>query len=496
MTSQAAPRSAAERRTGTARTLPPGIVARRMSALKTSTTDLGEHRVRVDVDVEPGAVERELKKAAAELGRDMKLPGFRQGKVPPEVVLQRVGRDAILDDAVRRALPGWYEEAILDAGVVTVGDPKLDLRDLPQKGEPLGFTIEVAVRPTAVLGDYLGIDVGRREPEARPEDVEREIEALRESLASLDTVEREAKEGDFLVLDFIGRVGGEPFEGGEARGYLLELGSGRLVPGFEPQLVGSQAGETRDVTVTFPDDYAGELGGKEAVFEVSVKEVKEKRLPELDDELASSAAGLDTLVELREEIATKLAEADEARAEAEFREAAVDAAAAKAKVEMTEELVEAKARELWERTAHRISHQGIDPRRYLEMVGKTEDEVIAEATDDADRALRREATLAAIVEAESIQVSDDELLEALREASGAGDQPSDEKKLRKALKRIASDGRDDLLREDIAMRKAVDLLVETAKPIAVERAEARDKLWTPDDDDAGAPSKKLWTPGS
>ncbi|HWH43100.1 MAG TPA: trigger factor [Thermoleophilaceae bacterium] len=467
-----------------------------MPAVKTQKTDLGEHRVRVEVDVEPGAVEAELKKAAAELGRDMKLPGFRQGKVPPEVVLQRVGREAVLDDAVRRALPGWYEEAILDAKVVTVGDPKLDLRDLPEKGQPLGFTIEVSVRPTAALGDYLGIEVGRREPEADPEQVERELEAVRESLASLDTVEREAKEGDFVVLDFVGRVDGEPFEGGEARGYMLELGSGRLVPGFEPQLVGATAGEERDVTVTFPEDYAGELGGKEAVFSVTVKEVKEKRVPELDDELASSAAGFDTLDELRADIGEKLAEADEARIEAEFREAAVDAAAANAKIDLTEELVEAKARELWERTAHRLAHQGIDPRRYLEMVGKTEDEVIAEASADADMALRREATLAAIVEAESIEVSDDELLEALREASGAGDRPSDQKKLQKALKRIAADGRDELLREDIAMRKAVDLLVEKAKPIAQERADAREALWKPGDDEAAEPSKKLWTPGS
>src|SRR5205823_2586544 len=226
--------------------------------LTTTTKDIGDSRVRVDVEVAPDALERELDTAAAALGRELKIPGFRKGKVPPAVVLRRVGRDAVLDEAVRRALPTWYEEAVTDAGIATVGDPKLDLPELPEQGSPLSFTIEVSVRPEAKLGDYKGLEVGRREASVPNEDVDAELERLRESVASLENVDREAKEGDFVVLDFVGTVDGEPFEGGEARGYLLELGSGRLVEGFENQLEGAKPGEDREVRVTFPEDYRAE----------------------------------------------------------------------------------------------------------------------------------------------------------------------------------------------------------------------------------------------
>src|SRR3954465_6759123 len=192
--------------------------------VKTKTSDLGDSRVRVEVEVEPQAVDKALTQAAASLGRDLKIPGFRKGKVPPQVVLQRVGREAVLDEAVRQALPNWYEEAIGDAGLNTVGEPSLDLGELPDKGSPLEFSIEIGVRPPAELGEYKGLEVGRREPEAAPEAGDAEIERLREQSASLDNVERPAQKGDFVVIDFVGKVDGEPFEGGEARGYLLELG--------------------------------------------------------------------------------------------------------------------------------------------------------------------------------------------------------------------------------------------------------------------------------
>src|SRR3954463_2302682 len=208
--------------------------------VKTKTSDLGDSRVRVEVEVEPQAVDKALTQAAATLGRDLKIPGFRKGKVPPQVVLQRVGRDAVLDEAVRNALPDWYEEAIGDAGLNTVGEPSLDLGDLPEKGSPLEFSIEVGVRPAAKLSEYKGLGAARREPEVKDEDVDAEIEQLREKSAALENVERPAKEGDFVVIDFLGKVGGEPFEGGEARGYLLELGSNRLRGGFRGEAPGGK----------------------------------------------------------------------------------------------------------------------------------------------------------------------------------------------------------------------------------------------------------------
>jgi len=463
------------------------------AAVKTTTTELGDSRVRVDVEVPSEALERELQSAAGQIGRDMRVPGFRKGKVPPQVVIRQVGREAVLDEAVRRGLPNWYEEALHAAGVAAVGDPKLDLTDLPEQGAPLAFSIEVGVVPDAKVGDYRGIEVGRREPEVADDEVQAELERMRESLASLETVERAAGDTDFVVMDFTGTVGerrpdgeavvpGEPFEGGEARGYVLELGSGRLIPGFEEQVRGATAGESREVKVTFPDDYPAEhLAGKEAVFAVEVKEVKQKRLPELDDEFAVQAGGFDTLAELREEVAGRLREAEERTIEDEFREAAVDAVVASADVTVPHELVHSKAHEMWHRTARRLSAQGMDPSRYLELSGKPEEELVKEAEPEAELALKREAVLAAIVEAEGIEVSDEEVEEALRHAAAPGEggrQPS-EKQLKRALKRARAQGAEDALRDDIAMRKAVDLVVEHAKPISAGRAEARSKLWTP-----------------
>jgi len=464
------------------------------AAVKTKTTDLGDSRVRLDVEVPSEALESELKNAAAELGREMRVPGFRSGKVPPEVVLRQVGREAVMDEAVRRGLPAWYEQAVADAGITAVGDPKLDLSDLPEPGVPLSFTIEVGVVPPAQLGEYKGLEVGRREASPDTEEVQAELERLRESLASLETVERAAATGDFVVIDFAGSVDGEPFEGGEARGHLVELGSGRLIPGFEEQLDGVAAGDEREVKVTFPDDYPAEhLAGKDASFAVEAKEVKEKRLPELNDDFAVEAGGYDSLDELRVELEKRIGEVQEREIEGEFREAAVDAAVTAADVQVPHELVHSKAHEMWHRTSRRLAAQGVDPNRYLEMSGKTEEELVVDAEPDAELALKREAVLSAIVEAEGIEVSDEEVSDALREAAGPD---ASDKQLKRAMKRARAQGADEALREDIAMRKAVDLLVESAKPIPVEQAAAREKLWTPEKEKEERGASEIWTPGS
>jgi trigger factor len=465
-------------------------------SVTTTTTELPDSRVRVDVEVAPDAVEREVKNAAQALGRDLKISGFRKGHVPPQVVLQRVGREAVLDEAVRRALPNWYEEALSEAHLNTVGDPRLNLGDLPDQGSPLSFSIEVGIRPPAKLGDYKGLEVGRREAEVSEDDVKEEVERMRESLASLETVERAAEDGDFIVIDFIGRIDGEAFEGGEGRGYLLELGSGRFIPGFEEQLVGVSAGEERDVSVTFPEDYGAEqVAGKDAVFSVTAKEVKEKRLPELDDDFAGEAGGFDSLDELRDDVRSKLSQVEERVIEQEFRQAAVDAAVANAKVDLPRELVHAKAHEMWHETAHRLQHQGVDPQQYLQLVNKTEEDLVTEAEPEAEQALKREAVLAAIVEDAAIEVSDEEAFDALREVAARSAQNVDEDALKRSFERAKEEGRDDTLREDIAMRKAVDLLVDSAKPIPAEQAEAREKLWTPEKE-AEEKSSQIWTPGS
>jgi len=261
-------------------------------------------------------------------------------------------------------------------------------------------------------------------------------------------------------MDFAGTLDGVPFPGGEGRDQMIELGSGRLVPGFEEQLEGGVGGEERTVTVTFPDDYgAPELAGRDAAFAVTIREVKAKQLPELDDEFAEEA-GFDTLDELREDIRSRLAEAEASAAENEFREAALDAAVAAATVEVPDSLIEARARELWESMLHQLSHQGIDRDTYLRISGRSEEETIEQAKPDAEQALRREAVLAAVAEAEALDPSEEDMLEAVREAAPPGDKTSP----KKLLDRLRSSGRLDSLKDDLSQRKALDLIVSSAKP--------------------------------
>jgi trigger factor len=429
--------------------------------INTTTTELPESRVRVEAEVGPGEVERRIAQAAKALARNLRVPGFRAGKVPAPVVIKRVGREAVLDEAVRESLGGWYRAAIDDAHVVPVGEPEVDLGELPKEGQPLKFSIEIGVRPKATLGEYKGLEVGRRDANVSDEAVTEEVDKLRERAAKLETVDRAAQRGDFVVMDFAGSVDGVPFPGGEGRDQMIELGSGRLVPGFEEQLEGAVGGEERTITITFPADYgAPDLASQDAEFAVTVREVKAKQLPELDDDLAAEA-GFDTLDELREDIRTRLAEADASRIEAEFREAALDAAVAAATIEVPDALVEARSRELWESMLHSLSHQGINREMYLQISGRSEEETIEQAKPDAEQALRREAVLAAVAEAESLEPSEDEMIEAVSEAAPPGEKVSP----KKLLERLRSNGRLDSLKDDLAQRKALDLVAESAKPV-------------------------------
>jgi trigger factor len=458
--------------------------------MQTTVSELPGSRVEVEVEVPAADVERGVNRAARALAREMRMPGFRKGKAPPSLVIQRVGFGAVFEEALREALPEWYERALLGSGVAPVGDPKIEIVSAPQaEGEPLEFKFEIGVRPKAKLGEYKGLEVGRPEPEAPEEIVDREIERVREGFAKLDPVDRVAAEGDVLLVDFEGLLDGAAFEGGKATDYLLELGSGQLIEGFEEQLAGASAGETRQVEVTFPDDYQAEqLAGQDAIFKVEVKEVREKVLPELDDDFAAEASEFETLEELRADIRERLAEVMDERLEQDFRVAAVDAAAEAATVELPDDLSSARAAERWERVERQLAARGMSPDAYLQMQGKTREEILEESRPDAERELKRESVLAAIAEAEGIEASEEEMLEAL--AHPAEHERTTPEKL---LKRLRESGRDVMVREDIRFRKAIDLVAENAKPIPVEQAEAREKIWTPEKEREAAGN--LWTPG-
>jgi trigger factor len=464
------------------------------SALTTTVTELPESRVRVQVRVPAAELERRIERKARELAGELKLPGFRRGKVPAPLVIQRIGREAVVEGAVRDTIGSWYVDALESTGIVPVGDPDIDLGELPERGGELEFSFEIGVLPKARLGEYRGLEVGRPEPLVSDEQIEQEIEGLRDRLARLETVQRPAQREDFVVLDYAGSlvadsdrsretraVGAnprfgqrEPFAGGEGRDQLVELGSGQLIDGFEDALVGASAGERRAIELAFPGDYAREdLAGRAAHFDVTVKEVKRKQLPEVDDDLAIDT-GFDTVEELREDIRRRLAEVEERRIESEFREAALDAAVEQAEVQVPAALIEGRVREMWERMLHSLSHRGISRETYLSISERSEEQTLADLAPDAERGLRREAVLTAVVEAEGIDPGEQELLEGLS-AVAEREQLAPEE----LLARLRAAGRLEELREDLAARRAMELIAQAAKPIPIEQARARERLWTP-----------------
>jgi trigger factor len=474
-------------------------------AVKTSVTELPESRVRVDAEVASEEVERRVQQAARELGRQMKIAGFRKGKVPPPVVISRLGRETVLDEALRNSLTHWYNDAIDAAGIDPVGDPQLDIGELPGEGEPLAFSIEIGVLPVAKLGEYKGVEVGRREAEVDPARVDEEIERLRDRVATLDTVERAAEMGDFVVVDFLGKVDDEPFPGGRGRDELFELGAGKLLAGFDEQLVGAAAGEERVVNVKFADTHHT-MPGKDATFDVTVKEVKVKRLPALDDAFASEATEFDTLQELRDDILARLSKEDEKAIDREYEQAVLDAVVAQATIEVPHNLVHERAHQLWHQMVHSFERQGLSKEAYMSIVGKQdEEEIIREAEPEAEQALRRDAVLTAVIGAEEIRPTDEQIMEALGPSAEREGEPAE-----KLMEQLRKSDKLERLREELANREAIDLLVRESKAIGVEQAQAREaqarareKIWTPGKEepeaakpDAGASSSRIWTPGS
>jgi trigger factor len=465
--------------------------------MQTTLKELPDSRVEVQAEVAAEDVQRAANRTARAMARELRLPGFRKGKAPPNLVIQRMGFPAVLSEAIRDALPEWYESALLDAGVTPIGDPDIDMVDTPEnEGEPLTFKFEVGVRPVAKLGDYKGLEVGKEEKEVDEEVIDTEVDRIREGFARLEPVERAAADGDSVLMDFEGFVDDQPFQGGKADDYLLALGSGQLIDNFEDQLVGASPGDEVEVEVTFPDEYQEPaLAGKDAVFKVKVKEVREKILPDLDDDFASDASEFDTLEELRGDIREKVGGALNSRAEEDFRIAAVDAAVDQATVEVPDAIVTARATERWERMERQLAQQGMDPNVFLQMQGKTREELIEESKPDAEKELKREAVVTAIALAEEIEIADEEMVEAL--AHTAEHERTTPEKL---LERLRDNGRDAMIRDDLMAQKAIALVAESAQPIdkaeaddRKEKAEASEKILAPEGEEK--PAGKLWTPG-
>ncbi len=466
-------------------------------ALTTEVTPLEENRVRLDVAVPGDEVRRQMERAVRQLGREVRVPGFRPGKAPAEVIVQRVGREAVVQEMLKAALGGWYSEAVSEAGVVPIDDPELDLEDVPDDGD-LTFQATVQVRPKATLGRYTGLEVGKAEPQVPDDALDRQLEALRDRAARLVPVERPARTGDFVVIDFDGAVGGRPMRNTSARDYLVELGGGRLVGEFDARLAGMSEGETVEFPVTYGDgDGRDELRGRTVNYTVTVKQVQEKELPALDDDLAVGVSEFDTLDDLRADVQGRLDEAAQAEVDELFRRMVIDAAVAEATVNVPAVMVDRRIGTILQQTASQLP-EGVAFEQYLAATGRTLEQVVEELRPDAETAIRRELVVEAVADAEGIEVSDEEVEAQVREDAEATGRAPD-----RLLHDLQHHGGWEALREDLRLKKAVEVLTSGAVAIPMEQAEARERLWTPDEarkeqgDAAGKPAAagKLWTPG-
>lgn len=470
--------------------------------LTAEVTPLEENRVRLDVAVPEDEVQRRMDRAIRRLGREVRVPGFRPGKAPAEVIVQRVGHDAIVQEMLKSALGDWYSEAVAETGIVPIDDPDLDLEGVPDEGD-LTFTATVDVRPKAALGDYAGIEVGRADPEVPEGALEEQLGRLREQAGRLQAVERAAAQGDFVVIDFDGSSDGKRLKNATARDYLVELGGGRLVPEFDSALTGTSAGDTVTFPVTYGEgDGRPELRGTTVDYSVTVKAVQEKVLPELDDELAIGVSEFDTLDELTTDLQRRLQEAAEGQVDELFRRMVIDAVTERATVEVPAVMVDRRIGTILQQTADQLP-EGVSFEQYLQATGRTLEEIVDELRPDAELALRRELVVEAVAEARGVEVSDEEIEEQVRaDAEATGRAPD------RLIHDLREHGGWEALRQDLRLRKAVDHLIESATAIPMAQAEARDRLWTPEDErrkaasPAGepaegkpAPAGKLWTPG-
>ena len=463
--------------------------------MKTQVSELADNRVRLDIEVPAGDVDHAFDHALSDLSQSVRVPGFRKGKAPKPLVMRQVGRDTVIEEALRDHLTGWYSRAVAEVGIDPIDRPTIDWTDEPAEGAPFAFTAEVEVKAPPEVKSYKGLDGVKPPVEVPAEAVDGEIERLRLTVAELVAVERGAQDGDFLVIDFEGSMDGKPFEGGAGSQYAVELGAGRLVEELERGLVGMKVGEERDVALTMPADYAAEhLAGKAVSFHVKMSDVKERVLPELDDEFATSASEFDTLAELRADITERVRAVVEAEAERRFRSSVLDSLGAELSTPVPDALVQSRLQSMTRSLSQTLQQRGIPLADYLRVTGMTSEELVADMRTQALDLVRKDLALEAVVAAENIEVTDAMVDEWVREQAAESDEDVEE-----AVERLMADPATlTALRQDLAAQKALDVVTENAKPITAEQADAKQKLWTPEKETAqsAAKSSEIWTPGT
>ncbi len=435
-----------------------------------NVTKLEDNKVRLDVEVSPEAVRQGVEAKVRELGRQVRVPGFRPGKAPRRVIENHLGRDYIYYEALQEKLPTWYSEAVVETDLRPIDRPEIHFDEPLDEKEGFKFSATVSVRPEASLGDYKGVEVPRGGIEVPDEQVDEQLEQMRGQFATLAAVEgRPVQSGDFVIIDFRGEgmTTGEPLEGGQAEDYMLEVGRNELLPEFEENLVGMEAGGRKQFGVTFPMDYAEEsLRGQSVLFHVHVKEIKARELPPLDDEFAKEASEFETLDELRSAVREQLEEAAERRVEGEFRARVLDVVAERAAVEVPEAMVEEKVEEMLGSFERSLRVQGMEPGQYYQLAGTSEEDIKERVRPDAADTVKKELTLDAVVSAEGIKADEHEVMHQIEHL--AEDSDRDPQEIAGIMR---NNGSYALLKEEISRSRALDFLVENAVAVPMPEDE-------------------------
>ena len=448
-----------------------------MNRVQTQVEELAENRVRLTVQVPSHDVHHAVEHAADDLAQSVKVPGFRKGKVPRQVLLQRVGRERLMTEAVESHIGGWFWNAAARTRVRPVEQPEYDFELPATADEDWEFTATVAVQAKPELADWKELEVGVAEVEVPEDLVQHELDALRSTVAELVPVEgRPVAPDDTVVVDLVA-------EDETRRDYVVELGRGAVVEEIEQGLVGLSAGETKEISFELADGSTQSLAA-------TVKEIKEKVLPPLDDDLARAASEFETFAELRDDVESRLREQIEEEVETRFRADVADALVAASKVEAAGPLVESRTRELLRGVARQVEARGVSLDTFLAMTGQQPEELVARLHDEAQRSVSRELVLEAVAEQLGLDVPDSEVEELVREQADAIGDDADE-----MLVALRENGRFESLRDDLRLRQALDRVAAEVKRIPLAQAEAREAIWTPDKENPPTETK-LWTPTS
>ena len=419
---------------------------------------LEKNMAKLTVEVSAEDFKAAIKKAFNKNKNRFSIPGFRKGKAPQAMIEKMYGEGVFYEDAAEEASNASYAEAMKESGLDIVSRPEVTIEKIG-KDEPFVYSALVAVKPEVTLGQYKGVEVEKADASVSAEDVEAELKKVQEQNARLLTVEdRGVEDGDQTVIDFEGFVDGKGFEGGKAEDYPLTIGSHSFIDTFEEQLIGKKIGEECEVNVTFPTEYhAADLAGKPATFKVTVKEIKVKELPELNDEFASEVSEFDTLDEYKKDVEKKLAEKKEIEANSKNEDAVVAKVVENASMEIPDKMIDAQAENMVQDMARRMQSQGLSLDMYLKYTGMTVEQMKEQARPDAEKRIRTRLVLEAVAQAENIQISDEKVDEEVAKMAEAYKMEVDK------LKSYMSESDIKQMKEDLAVQQAVDLLVAEAK---------------------------------